>query len=87
MKLISWNVNGIRAVLKKGFRDFLAAESPDIICLQETKAMPEDVIEEWTGYQANWNWAEKKGYSGVAVFTRRTRRGERRREHHGTREY
>lgn len=70
MKLISWNVNGIRAVLKKGFRDFLAAESPDIICLQETKAMPEDVIEDWTGYEANWNWAEKKGYSGVLTLSK-----------------
>ena len=72
MKLISWNVNGIRAVLKKGFLDFLAAEKPDAICLQETKASPEDVAETlWPiGYHAFWNAAEKKGYSGVLTLTR-----------------
>ena len=72
MKLISWNVNGIRAVLKKGFLDFLASEKPDAICLQETKASPEDVAETiWPrGYYAFWNAAEKKGYSGVLTLTR-----------------
>ena len=72
MKLISWNVNGIRAVLRKGFLDFLAKESPDIICLQETKAAPEDVDMEWLGYEAHWNWAEKRGYSGVMTLSKQT---------------
>jgi exodeoxyribonuclease III len=72
MKLLSWNVNGIRAVLGKGFGDFVACESPDILCLQETKARPEQVQLplELGGYQAFWNSAQKPGYSGVAVFTR-----------------
>jgi exodeoxyribonuclease-3 len=71
MKLISWNVNGIRAVLKKGFLDFVAAEKPDIVCVQETKASPEVVEVEWLdGYEAHWNAAEKKGYSGVLTLTR-----------------
>lgn len=72
MKLLSWNVNGIRAVLKKGFADFVAAEQPDILCLQETKARPEQVELplELGGYRAFWNSAVKPGYSGVAVFTR-----------------
>ena len=72
MKLISWNVNGIRACLKKGLADFLASESPDILCLQETKARPEqvDLPLEFGGYHAEWNSAQKPGYSGVAVFSR-----------------
>ena len=72
MKLISWNVNGIRACLKKGLADFLATESPDILCLQETKARPEQVELplEFGGYHAEWNSAQKPGYSGVAVFSR-----------------
>jgi len=72
MRLLSWNVNGIRAVLGKGFPDFVAAENPDILCLQETKARPEQVQLplELGGYQAFWSSAEKPGYSGVAVFTR-----------------
>lgn len=71
MKLISWNVNGIRAALKKGFLDFLEAERPDVMCVQETKARPEDVDAAWPGYEAHWNWAEKKGYSGVLTLTRK----------------
>ncbi len=72
MKLISWNVNGLRAVLKKNFLEFLAAEQPDILCLQETKCTPDDVERCWPGdYATYWNCAEKKGYSGTAVFTRR----------------
>jgi exodeoxyribonuclease III len=71
MKLISWNVNGIRAVLKKGFVDFIDAEKPDVICIQETKAHPDDVEHGWHGYEANWNWAEKKGYSGVLTLSRK----------------
>lgn len=72
MKLLSWNVNGLRAVLGKGFPDFVSAERPDILCLQETKARPEQVELplELGGYRAYWNSAEKPGYSGVAVFTR-----------------
>lgn len=72
MKLLSWNVNGIRAVIKKGFADFVAAEAPDILCLQETKARPEQVELplELGGYKAYWSSAVKPGYSGVAVFTR-----------------
>lgn len=72
MKLISWNVNGIRAALGKGLPDFLASETPDILCLQETKARPEQVELplEFQGYQAYWNSAEKAGYSGTAIFTK-----------------
>jgi exodeoxyribonuclease-3 len=72
MRLLSWNVNGIRAVLGKGFPEFVAGERPDILCLQETKARPEQVQLplELGGYEAYWSSAEKPGYSGVAVFTR-----------------
>lgn len=72
MKLLSWNVNGLRAVMGKGFPDFVATEQPDILCLQETKARPEQVELplELGCYQSFWNSAEKPGYSGVAVFTR-----------------
>ncbi len=72
MRLISWNVNGIRSVIGKGFGEFVAAERPDILCLQETKASPEQVTLplEMAGYHAFWNPAQKPGYSGVAVFTR-----------------
>lgn len=72
MKLLSWNVNGIRAVLGKGFGEFVAAQQPDILCLQETKARPEQVQLplELGGYHDFWNSAQKPGYSGVAVFTR-----------------
>lgn len=72
MKLLSWNVNGIRAVIAKNFGEFVGAEQPDILCLQETKARPEQVQLpiELDGYHAYWNSAEKPGYSGVAVFTR-----------------
>lgn len=71
MKIISWNVNGIRAVIKKGFLEFLEKEDPDIICLQETKAMPEQVELDLPAYPHRyWNWAEKKGYSGTAIFSK-----------------
>ena len=70
MKLISWNVNGVRAALKKGFLDFLAAQDADIVCVQETKAHPDDVDAKWPGYTAHWNWAEKKGYSGVLTLSK-----------------
>lgn len=73
MKLISWNVNGIRAVAKKGFRDWFRKTEPDILCLQETKAWPEQVDENIRcpdGYHALWSKPVKKGYSGVVTFSR-----------------
>jgi exodeoxyribonuclease III len=71
VKLISWNVNGLRAVLRKNFLDYLAAESPDILCLQETKASPDDVEQLWPAtYTTYWNTAQKKGYSGTVIFTK-----------------
>lgn len=73
MKLVSWNVNGIRAAMDKGFRDYLESAQPDVICLQETKARPEQVDLSWAedfGYTQLWNWGEKKGYSGTAIFSK-----------------
>ena len=73
MRLISWNVNGIRAVQKKGFVAWLLREDPDILCLQETKAessqLDNDLINV-PGYHSFWCSADKKGYSGVAVYTK-----------------
>ena len=72
-KILCWNVNGIRAVRNKGFLDWLYKESPDILCLQETKAQPEQLGEdllEPQGYHTFWNHPERKGYSGVAVFSK-----------------
>ena len=70
MKLISWNVNGLRACLTKGFLDFVQKEQPDIMALQETKMQPEQVSFELPGYEMYFNSAEKKGYSGTAVFVK-----------------
>lgn len=70
MKLVSWNVNGLRACLKKDFLGSFAALDADIFCLQETKMLPEQAEFSLPGYQMYWNSAEKKGYSGTAVFTR-----------------
>ncbi|RPH39335.1 MAG: exodeoxyribonuclease III [Burkholderiales bacterium] len=73
LKLISWNVNGIRAIKHKGFLDWFQREAPDILCLQETKARPEqldDDLKAPPGYHVYWNYPEKKGYAGVAVYTR-----------------
>ena len=70
MKLISWNVNGLRACLGKGFLDSFAALDADIFCLQETKMQPGQAEVDLPGYRQVWNSAEKKGYSGTAVFTR-----------------
>lgn len=86
VKLISWNVNGLRAVLRKNFLDYLAEEDPDILCLQETKAGPDDVEQLWpVSYTTYWNVAHKKGYAGTAIFTRarplRVTRGIGRPEH------
>ena len=70
-KVISWNVNGIRAVVKKGFLDFVKSEKPDILCIQETKAHPSQVDDMLKDYEHHfWNSAEKKGYSGTAVFSK-----------------
>ena len=70
MKLISWNVNGLRACVGKGFFDFFKEEDADIFCLGETKMQPEQADFSFEGYYPYWNSAEKKGYSGVAVFTK-----------------
>ena len=69
MKLISWNVNGLRACVGKGFFEFLSAEQPDMMCLQETKLQPEQAPQV-EGYHEYWNSAGKKGYSGVALFSK-----------------
>ena len=70
MKLISWNVNGLRACLGKGFSDYFAQQDADFFCLQETKLQAGQLVLELPGYHQYWNFAEKKGYSGVAVFCR-----------------
>lgn len=73
MKMISWNVNGIRAVLKKEFLPFVKKYNPDILCLQETKAEPSQFELELPGYKSYWNWPpEKPWYSGTALFTKVT---------------
>ena len=72
MKIISWNVNGVRAIIKKGFLDFIKKENPEIICIQETKAHPEQVDLELKDYPFHyWSSAERKGYSGVAIFSKK----------------
>jgi len=70
MKLISWNVNGLRAVVGKGFVDIFNTLDADIFCLQETKLQAGQIELELPGYEQYWNYAERKGYSGTAVFTR-----------------
>ena len=70
MKLISWNVNGIRACLNKGFKEFFEEIDADIFCIQETKCQKGQIDLEFDGYTSYWNSAEKKGYSGTAVFTK-----------------
>lgn len=71
MKLYSWNVNGIRAVLNKGtFQTFIAEHQPDVLCLQETKAKPDQVDLDLPGYHLFWNSADKAGYSGTAIFSK-----------------
>lgn len=74
MKILSWNVNGIRAADRKGMFNWLKKESPNILCLQEIKALPEQVpphLRNAPGYHVYWNSAERKGYSGVATFTKK----------------
>ena len=78
-RLVSWNVNGIRAAARKGFLEWLATASPDVLCLQETKAWPEQLGPEFLApsdgrggtYQVHWAQAKRKGYSGVAIFSKR----------------
>ena len=74
MKLISWNVNGLRAAIKKGFKEFFEQEDADIFCIQETKMQQDQIDEEieniFKKYNSYWNSAVKKGYSGTAVFTK-----------------
>lgn len=72
MKLISWNVNGIRACLNKGFEEFFNKSNADIFCVQETKCQPDQVELKFENYQSYWNSAEKKGYSGTAIFTKKS---------------
>ncbi|OUP49132.1 exodeoxyribonuclease III [Lachnoclostridium sp. An181] len=71
MKLISWNVNGIRACVQKGFLDFFEKADADIFCIQETKMQEGQLVLELKGYHQYWNYAQRKGYSGTAVFTKK----------------
>ncbi|MGI6071835.1 MAG: exodeoxyribonuclease III [Lachnospiraceae bacterium] len=71
MKFVSWNVNGIRACMGKGFMDFFSEAEADIFCLQETKLQAGQIELDLPGYHQYWNYAEKKGYSGTAVFTKK----------------
>jgi len=70
MKLITWNVNGLRAILKKGFLEFVKEEAPDFLCLQETKMQEGQAQVPLSGYSEYWNSALRKGYSGTAIFTK-----------------
>ena len=70
MKLITWNVNGLRACMNKGFADFMKEADADIFCIQETKMQREQAAFDFPGYQEYWNSAVKKGYSGTAMFTK-----------------
>lgn len=73
MRLVSWNVNGMRAVLKKGFSEWLASAVPDVLCIQETKIQPDQLSDEMRqpiGYTSFWNSADRKGYSGVSTWSR-----------------
>ena len=72
MKLISWNVNGLRAVAGKGFADIFTDLDADFVCLQETKLQAGQIDLEFLGYESYWNYAEKKGYSGTVIYTRHT---------------
>ena len=70
MKLISWNVNGLRACAGKGFGESFKALDADVVCLQETKMQAGQLDLEFDGYESYWNYADKKGYSGTAIYTR-----------------
>src|SRR4029078_12346515 len=72
-RIVCWNVNGLRAIWKKGFQEWFTKDNPDVLCLQETKAQPDQLTEEmmtYNNYKAYFFSAEKKGYSGVAVYSR-----------------
>ena len=71
MKLVSWNVNGIRACVKKGFLDYFNSVDADIFSIQETKCQENQISLELDGYHQYWNYAERKGYSGTAIFTKK----------------
>ncbi len=71
MKLVSWNVNGIRACIDKGFKEFFKQVDSDIFCIQETKCQPDQIELEFEGYKSYWNSAQKRGYSGTAIFTKK----------------
>lgn len=77
MRFISWNVNGLRAVVKKGFEDIFWSLDADFFCLQETKLQEGQIELDLPGYESYWSYAEKKGYSGTAIFTRHTPLGVR----------
>lgn len=68
MKLISWNVNGLRACVQKGFLDYFHAADADFFCIQESKLQEGQIVLDLPGYHQYWNYAEKKGYSGTAIF-------------------
>ena len=72
MRFLSWNVNGLRAVQKKGFEDIFLSLDADFFCLQETKLQEGQIDLSFPGYESYWSYAEKKGYSGTAVFTKHT---------------
>ena len=72
MKLISWNVNGLRACVQKGFLAYMKAADADIFCIQESKLQEGQIQLDTPGYEQYWNYAKKKGYSGTAVFTKHT---------------
>ena len=71
MKFISWNVNGLRACMQKGFMDYVTSEDADIFCIQESKLQEGQIQLDLPGYYQYWNYAVKKGYSGTAVFTKK----------------
>ena len=70
MNLISWNVNGIRACVNKGFIEFFNDIKADIFCIQETKCQPDQIELEFDGYKSYWNSAERKGYSGTLIYSK-----------------
>ena len=72
MRFLSWNVNGLRAVQKKGFEDIFLSLDADFFCIQETKLQEGQIELDFPGYESYWCYAEKKGYSGTAIFTRHT---------------
>ena len=72
MRFISWNVNGLRAVMKKGFEDIFLSLDADFVCLQETKLQAGQIELDFPGWESYWSYAEKKGYSGTAIFTKHT---------------